>query len=260
MINSGEKNEALLKLKLIDLRDSRQQILLNGTPTIVSSVGFNSEYGSLPVGTDLRFVYNQAYNGNLAPLDQLVNMTNARKAGAFDKADVFINHVGYSVKSLQEAPPAIVNHTPRFGWYRICNQLGININELDAMIDDYWNKRINGDIMEDISNNDPNSPFKNHLDYLRPLLNYFLFTGTGQKDSPNPASYILEFTDPLDPSTWFVHGYEYLNSHWNDLVFSVRHKGFNENIKNEAKRAINLKWARYFQGMYKGSLHVRFRG
>ena len=33
---------------------------------------------------------------------------NAGKASSFDKADVFINHIGISIKSRRGAPPTII--------------------------------------------------------------------------------------------------------------------------------------------------------
>lgn len=262
MINSGEINEALVKLRLIELRDLKQSVLLNGIQTLISSVGFRGvDFASLPNNTNLQNVYTLAYKGDLDQLTQLINTTGTNKAGAKDKADVYINGIGYSVKSLQEAPPALVNHTPRFGWLRICNQLGISIDELDMIIDEYWDKRKHGIISEDIPNSHPESPFKNHKDYFRPLLNYFLFEGTGSSSSPSPAKYILDFTNPIDTTTWTTHGIEYIDSHWNDLIFSVRHKGFEAYPNKDVnKRTINARWAQLFQGSYKGSLHVRFRG
>lgn len=262
MINTGERNEAVLKLRLIEIRDRGETISLNGILTEVKSVGFNGiEYSSLPSGTNLQHVYACSNRGDINELESLIKITGASKAKGQDKADVFINGIGFSVKSLQEAPPALVNHTPRFGWLRICNQLGIDITELDEIVAEYWEKRKLGIIKEDIQNNKVESPFRNHKEYLKPILNYFLFKGTGSKDSPSPADYLLDFTNPLDCSTWNVYGIEYLDEHWEDIFFSVRHKGFEAYPNRELdKRAINSVWAEFFQGVYKGSLHVRFRG
>ena len=262
MINSGERNEALVKLKLIELRDMKQTIQIQGVSTLIKSVGFDGiEYGSLPKDINLLSVYKKSNSGDLSELEDLITLTGANKAKSYDKSDVFINGKGFSVKSLQQAPPALVNHTPRIGWLRICNQLGIDISELDQIINEYWRKRKSGIIKEDIANNHPESPFKDHKEYLAPLLNYFLFKGSGSRNSPSPAEYILDFTNPIDPSTWTFHGMEYLDTHWNDIIFSVRHKGFEAYPNSDMdKRAINSVWAQHFQGKYKGSLHVRFRG
>lgn len=261
MINSGERNELLVKLRLIELRDKKQSINLEGKTLRVTSVGFGgNEYKSLPNNIDLEEVYEESNNDDITDLKSIAEEVGITKAASRDKADVFINGIGYSVKSLQSAPPALVNHTPRNGWKRICDSLNIDIEELDNIISEYWEKRLKGVLMEDVGNDNQNSPFKSHKDYLLPILNYFLFKGTGSKDSNYPADFILDFSNPIDVDTWSIHGKEYLDEQWGNLVFSVRHKGMPDSYP-KCKNSETIKpWVRNFQGSDKGSLHVRIRG
>lgn len=255
-MNIGEKNEYLVKMRLVQLRDTKQVVNTIDSTKTISSVGFGKiEYGKLPLNISL---------ANLSE-EQLLTLAYSlgiNKAGVYDKADVYINHVPYSIKSLQAAPPALVNHTARDGWERVCSRVGCAIEELDSIIAEYWNYRKKGIINEDVINSDINSPFYAHKQYLLPLLNYFLFKGTGSRDSNHPANYILDCTNPLNPNTWNVFGSEYLEEHWDNLVFSLRSsKGMGNypDIKDIAKKDSMAKWTEFFQGGYKGALHVRVR-
>ena len=254
-MNTGELNELKVKLKLVELRDKKQSIVLKGKTIDIKSVSFNKrEFASLPVGTILAKLSDHQ-------VEVLANKIGASKASTLDKADVYVNGKGYSIKSLATAPPALVNHTNRYGWVRICNQLGISISELDSIIEQYWVKRKAGIIKEDVPNTSI-SPFYAHKDYLVPILNYFLFKGTGSKDSKSPADYILDIVDPYDPKTWTLHGEEYLEENWDNIFFCVRaKKGMDPypNIKDKDKKECISKWTEYFQGEYRGALHVRFR-
>ena len=255
-MNVGERNEYLVKMRLVQLRDANQVVNVIDSTAPISSVGFGGvEYGKLPLNISL---------GNLSD-EQLLALANSLgidKAGVFDKADVYVNNVPYSIKSLQTAPPALVNHTARDGWERVCSKVGCSIDELDSIISDYWSYRKSDIIKEEVFNSDVCSPFASHKEYLLPLLNYFLFKGTGSRDSNHPASYILDFTNPLNPNTWNVFGNEYLEQHWDNLVFSLRSsKGMGNypDIRNAAKKASMAKWTEFFQGGYKGALHVRVK-
>jgi len=261
MINSGEINELLVKLRLIELRDSKEQVKLYEKTEVIKSVGFKGkEYGSLPHGTNLNLIASKARFGDMSELETLNDTVGIMKAGVFDKADVYINGVGYSVKSLQAAPPALVNHTARDGWERACSYAKQSIAELDEIIAEYWDKRQKGIITEDVRNSNPSSPFRNHKDYLVKVLNYFLFTGSGSRVSPSPAEFILEFDNPLKVETWSIYKDEYLEKFWNNLIFSLRSsKGMGNypDIRDPKKKESMAKWTVLYAGAYKGALHVR---
>lgn len=255
-MNVGERNELLLKLKLIQLRDSKEKIILNGKETIVNSVSFDREYGILPEDLNLASIKDEK------TLITFANLVGIGKSPTGSKSDVYINGKGYSVKALDCAPPAIVNHTNRKGWLRVCDVCNVSIDKLDGMIEEYWNLRLKGTIKEDTKNSDANSPFKNHKEYLRPLLNYFFFRGTGSKDSNHQADYILGYTNPLSTTTWRVYDEtNYLDKIWDKIIFSLRSKkGMPDpypNMKNKEDEAIIAKWTKLHQGSYRGALHVR---
>lgn len=253
--NIGEYDELRIKLRLIELRDCGGRIDTGNGIIQITSVGLEKEFSSLPKGTDLRRMSD-------SQIERLANSVGAGKAKGSYKADVNINGKGYSVKSHRSAPPAIVNHTPRWGWARICKKLGISIAPLDNMVNKYFDLRKQGIINEDIYNSDPRSPFADNKEYLRPILNYFLFEGTGAKDSEYPADFVLDCADPYETKTWEVHNKEqYLDQYWSDMKFSMRNKGFEAYPYTRAcdawKTPLSKPWAKQFNGSYKGSLHVR---
>ncbi|HPH53082.1 MAG TPA: hypothetical protein PLY62_03355 [Bacteroidales bacterium] len=255
--NAGEYDELRIKLRLIELRDSNNTVTIYGKRFNINSVGLESEFASLPNGTSLRALSD-------AQIESLANMVGAGKARGSHKADVNINGDGFSVKSHRSAPPAIVNHTPRWGWVRICNHLHVSIDRLDKMVQEYFQLRLSGQIGEDIYNNDPRSPFKNEKEYLRPIINYFLFSGTGEKDSDYPAKYVLDCADPYDISTWEIYDEtNYLDLFWDDMKFSMREKGFEAYPYSRPcdawKTPLARPWATKIDGQYKGSLHIRVR-
>lgn len=253
-MNIGERNELIIKLRLVEMR------MHNGSAAIfnnevIKSVGFaGQEYLDIPSG------YENYSNFSDDELLALAKITHIAKAGIYDKADVYINGIGYSIKSLSAAPPALVNHTARDGWERVCSRIDYDIHPLDNIIAEYWNLRQQGVITEDVTNSNPHSPFAPHKDYLLPILNYFLFKGSGSRDSKYPADYILDFTNPTDETTWKKYGSDYIDSHWDKLVFSLRSsKGMGDypNIKNPIKKVSMEKWTVFHSGGYKGALHVR---
>ena len=253
-MNIGERNELLIKLRLVEMRMQGTSATIFNNQKIIS-VGFNDiEYKDLPSG---KINYSSLSDTQLQSITKSIGIG---KASTFDKADVYINGVGYSIKSLSSAPPALVNHTARPGWERVCSDIGCSIKPLDKIIEEYWNLRKSGVITEDIGNNHTKSPFVAHKSYLLPILNYFLFKGSGLKASKHQADYILDFTDPIDETTWQKYGNNYLDTHWNKLVFSLRSsKGMGNypNIKDQSKKASMAKWTEFYSGGYKGALHVR---
>lgn len=255
--NAGEYDELRMKLRLIELRDNNKPVVIDGKTIHIKSVGLDREFMSLPKGTIISALSD-------SQVEALANALGAGKAKGDYKADVNINGEGYSVKSHRSAPPAIVNHTPRWGWKRICDALKVDIAPLDAMVKEYFSLRKSGRITEDIYNSDPNSPFGKNKKYLRPILNYFLFKGTGTKDSEFPAKYVLDCTDPCNVSTWKIYDEnQYLDLVWSDIKFSMREKGFEAYPYSRQcdawKTPVSKPWAELIDGVYKGSLHARVK-
>jgi hypothetical protein len=256
-MNLGERDELLAVIRLIQMKEAGKALPILGK---IQSVGFKGrEYGSPP------WSYDSGKPRLGMPESELVYAARAmgfQKAGRNDKADVYVNGFGVSIKSMRSAPPALVNHTARPGWVRICQQIRVPIEPLDEIIDDYWSLRQSGRIKEDIANTDSASPFRNKKEYLTPILSYFLFKGTGSRDSASPADYILDMTDPTRESTWELHSPAgIIDLLWPRLVFSLRSKkGMPPkypNMRERAKQVSTARWTKLHQNEYRGALHVR---
>jgi len=257
-MNVGERGEILLKIKLTEKRDRGETF--NGEAII--SVGFDGrEYGSVPqeyydIGESV--IDNSRYDGYI---EKIARVMSIGKASTSNKSDIHINRKGYSVKS-SAVRAALINHTNRSGFERVCGEVKTDIGPLDEMINEYWHRRMQGIINEDISNSNPNSPFKDHKEYFRPILEYFLFSGSGSRKSANPAEYILEYSKFFDDKTWSVlTKEEAVDKVWPNLVFSLRSKkGMPQNytLDYRGPDAESIKkWVRKMDGQYKGALHVR---
>lgn len=257
-MNKGEKDELLVQIKLIELRDNAFNLNEVG---IIKSVKLLNEYLPLPKGFDI----NRLRYYSEEQLNKLANTCGITKAGGNYKADTIINDEPISIKSNCYAPPALVNHTTRPGFEFAALNTDANIESLDAIIREYWELRNSKNIGEDISNENVISPFKDNKEILRPFLNFFLFDGTGSSLSKLPANRILGFTNPLDVNTW--HFYDKTNAVdllWDKLVFSLRAKkgmprGYPNMMSNKLKLlkpSIDL-WTNHIDGDYRGSLHIR---
>jgi hypothetical protein len=239
LVNAGEQDEPLLIEKLASLR---------GTYVI-------------PFGKNIVSV--AAYDGTEYPCG--VKKSGISKAPTKAKRDVLINGKGYSLKSTRAARTAIVNHTTREKWIRVCDVLDLKMDMLDEMVSEYWELRIGGKIAEDINTTSTYCPFGNNPQrkkYLKTLINYFLFDGSGSKESHYPAEYVLKFTNPSDPSTWKIFDRQSaFDAMWPEMVFSMRsEKGMPRNypnISDAKKKAMIEPWAKYVDGGYRGSLHIR---
>ena len=188
----------------------------------------------------------------------------ATKAGKYDKADVFVNGIGISVKSERGGNPSLINHTTRDKILRVMNAIHHPIIKIDKMVDQYWNLRLSDRIKEDISTLDRLCPFGNvyepeSISEIKPLLDYFAFDGTGTRDSSAPATYILSIVSPTDVSTWTYYTKEdFIKSVWSRLIFSIRSKTTPQLIdeSREDHRSM-LPWIRECDFSLKGALSVR---
>ena len=153
--NAGEYDEMRIKLRLIELRDTQQTVILNGKRFTINSVKMEKEFLPLPKGTNFRTMPNEK-------IEALAKKVGASKAPARAKADVYINGEGYSIKSLRSAAPAIVNHTPRSGWYDVSSRIKLSMTDLDKMVQNYFTLRQKGKLKEDVCNDEQQSPFATH--------------------------------------------------------------------------------------------------
>lgn len=255
-MNTGEKGELLVKMKLTQMRD--EHAIFNGE-TIVS-VGYFKEYKSPSKIISGTLLLDSEKTEK--ELITLCGEMNIEKASTYNKSDVYINHKGYSLKSTYGANSALVNHTNRTGFERVCIEVGADINKLDSIIEEYWQLRETGILTEDVRNDNPLSPFKDHKGFFKPILEYFLFTGSGSRRSKYPAEFILEFSDSLNAENWEIIGKdEAIDRLWPKLVFSMRSKkGMPKNytLNYCGKNATSIaKWVRVRDNECKGALHIR---
>jgi hypothetical protein len=263
-MNKGERHEIIAILTLAHA---------------CSSAGSIPRFGQVkkvqPVSDRVRN-YNVAAASKLNPsalkdlpagkLMAIAKRIGVKKAPSSAKADVKVNGRLVSLKSLCNAPPALVNHTTRPGWEFAAAQCGGSLSELDKAVARYWRRRKRGLIGEDVLNCGSCSPFWAARKEIEPLLVYFMFKGTGTKCSVAPASLILEFGDPTDLASWRVRTPRTVVNHlWCRLVFSVRSKkGMPKNYPSVSARYANTKssiarWTVYWQNEHRGALHVRVR-
>ena len=256
-INQGEKDEYLLKLFLLECKKHKRNLPIgNEIQTILSVQNSKREEIEYP---EKKLDWNAVSPGLLVYVCKKIK---AGKSGAYDKADVFVNGIGISVKSKRGAPPSIINQTTRDKILRIMNDvLKMSIEPLDKIVDRYWTLRLAKVCGEDVSGQGAQNPFTTESDgsstlpIMKPLLNYFTFKGTGKCDSSAPAEYVLSMGNPEDPDTWIYYSEStFVDSVWNNLVFSIRGKGLPANITAEMKS-----WVKVVDGKKKGTLNVRVK-
>lgn len=262
--NLGEQNEVFLKAFLT--KCYRKRIELPDAPVKmreIESLSFGPKE-SVPVWT--------------SELDQMLERKDYEnlkkvfgKAGSGYKADAKINDVTYSIKYESGARPAIVNHTNREGFLKVCNRTNVDIDVLDLAVQEYWKLRKGKIIKEDVKNSDPHSPFAKRKKYFTTLLPYFIFEGTGSKNSAFAANMLLKFKDPFLPSTYkILDKRETIDDIWGHLVFSMRSKkgmpvkklknGKTINRYDPVKHKLLAPWVEYFpkdDEFPRGSLHIR---
>lgn len=255
-MNQGERDELKCKIFLVYLRDNRKSLLSEQ----ISSVGFmGTEFKQLPTSFDC----NTLSTINEKDLYKLASSLGIGKAPTGAKADVEINGVGVSLKSQSAAPAALVNHTNRIGFQFACLQSNTDIKQLDDIIDEYWRLRMSGRIAEDVKNSDPICPFLSYKNYMKPILEYFLFSGTGSKISNAPAEYLIEFENPVDIDTYKkLTKSDAVDAVWPKLVFSLRaKKGMPKDYNPDTytgKGAESIKkWVMFHSDDYRGALHIR---
>lgn len=256
--NVGDRDEYLLKLFLIECRQKSISVPIGEEMQVVKSVGTRTmEFGDL----------NYIMDWTSLQAEELISVcasVKATKAGMFDKADVYVNGIGISVKSQRGGNPSLINHTTRDKILRVMNVIHQPILPLDKIVDRYWDLRLAHKISEDTSISDDLCPFacsnkQEGLSILKPLLNYFAFDGTGTRDSQSPAVLILSLESPTDVSTWTFYSKDnFIDSVWEQLVFSIRSKStplFIDESKEEHQ--LMLPWIREVDQSLKGSLSVR---
>ncbi len=255
-LNDGEREEILIKIQLCFFRDNKIEVPNFGN---IEQVGFSTDYNKI----DWSKIDIDGIKTDQKEIRNLADKLGIKKSSSKDKADIKINNENYSLKCTGYGKPAIVNHTNRIGWLKISKIINQDIKLLDDLIDEYWRLRIDGQIKEDCPNFHENSPFNDHMDIIKPYLDFFVFKGSGQGMSEVVADKVLEFETFNNTQTWNVFANEYIQHHWENIYFCMRStKGMPSDYENYEKKDVISPWTRLFKGKkgdekYRGALHVR---
>jgi len=255
-MNVGEESEYYFKAYL--LKQKKEKL----SDTIFGKIHQLSDDGNL---VELEWKNEAELFLEKFKIQKLIDTLGIKKSKSNSKADIKINQISYSLKEISAGKPAIVNHTPRHGFEYACAHIGSSIVTLDKIIELYWELRLNGTITEDTKISHVDCPFRLYRDYLKPIIEYFLFTGTGSKISNFPAMKILEINNykKLPDKIKIIERDDYFDQVWNKLVFSVRSKGMPnkyteaDDITYDKKHGSIAKWTKEIDGKYKGALHIR---
>lgn len=258
-LNKGEQDETLIKFYFVYARMNKYKMPIGKEICEIESVGDKDhDFLDLPILINWSSISDDP--DSPAIITSICHSCHISKAGRFDKADVFVNHIGISLKSQAGGYPTIINQTRRSKILRVMlHFIHMDIKPLDQMVESYWQGRLNHSFGEDVKNDDPHSPFRIDFgavlakEYLKPLLNYFSFDGTGTRLSLAPAKLILDFNDPFDSKTWsYFDKNNYVDLIFNRLVFSIRGKGLIKDLPEE-----DLLWIKEINNQKKGTLNVR---
>ena len=160
-MNEGEISEYILKAFLLREKDEGREDTIFGKITELSDDGEleNATWQKKPESSLKKFDYHK--------IEKILGIGKS-KTGT--KADVSVNNVRYSVKEMNSAPPAIVNHTPRNGFENVCERIGAQIDTLDSIIDELSEKH-NPDDDTEIESFEPREDHKG--DAARAMFYYY---------------------------------------------------------------------------------------
>ena len=251
-----------LILRLVQLRDTHRQ-------NIKSVKCDNRELGTL---------------SNIAKLDiGKLSVNDKRKlckqigyipAPRTYKCDVVIDGKRYAIRCMNYTDRALVNHSTRPKYEKVCKWLGLSIADLDLAVSKYIERRKLGIFNEDCFYQSTLNPFIAHRGYLKKLLTAMAFNSFNFNKEYNEegfvkdsVDYILDFIDPLEPTLWRSYSPDnYLDAIWTSLCFSLRDsKGMpsDEELFKPANESI-LKWNYPYRDetgfiRNKAALHIRVK-
>ena len=252
-MNIGEKSEICFKAYMLRQRDEDLEDTVFGKITKLSD---DANLADLEWNPSLQNALDD--NDGKTLKDEL----GINTSGPYSKMDISINNVKYSIKEIGPTAkdPAIVNHTTRPGFEKACCRLNVPITELDNIIDEYWElRKEKKEIMQDTKNSDNICPFLEHEEYMKPIIEYFLFEGTGTGTSIIPADAVLEIDYRRLPACIRIHDKQHCYDEiWQRLVFSVRSKQMPPNYPNCVNSESIGKWTKKMNERDKGCLHIRY--
>ena len=248
-MNVGEISEFCFKAYMLRQRDENRE------DTVFGKINELSDDANL---ADLEWKPSLKQSLDDNDWETLRDELGIGKSRSKAKMDISINKIRYSMKDVGGKPYAIVNHTHRSGYENVCNDVGVSIKELDIIIAEYWKLRGEKIITEDVKNSDDACPFLSHKAYMKKIIEYFIFTGTGVGKSDYQADKVLELNYKELPSSLRVYDKaKYYDKIWSLLRFSMRSKGISKNYPDCKNVASIRKWTKKRDGKYKGALHIR---
>nr|AOP19043.1 hypothetical protein [Halimeda discoidea] len=259
-LNFGEFGEFFIKAQLLCFKNQNIQTVFGDIQKLENTPG--------QLIQNKKLTLFQLYTFTNIELKNCFEKSNIFKAKNSSKADVFINNRGLSIKILEKGYPTIINHTHRQNFLQVLEYLKLDIQILDICILEYHNLCQNNKIGEDIINSHPLSPFYKFKSYFTPILQYFLFNGSGRGLSELPAEIVL-FVKKIDSCDipqnwfWFSNSQQFIDEIWDFLIFSIRDKGLNYEKRSCESKKKMAPWIDKYKSRKtqkikkKGCLHVR---
>lgn len=246
-LNNGEKEE----IKCI------KQMTVN--KCINNFKFFNELFGASLESTDIVTIVNANDDNPITTLDSVKKAGSTCKHDITVKIDEKVFHI--SIKNVDSASPAIMNHTPRTAKiFTKGEHLFHILPVLDKIIARYIDKRNSKLIGEDvnvtkiISSTDEESA-------MISLLIYFVFHGTGSRLSKKSVNCVYEITkgNAIESNKLIICDTaetkrKYIEKLLPNCVMSLRSKGMPKKIKE-----YNIPWLFTKSGKNKGALHIRVR-
>lgn len=250
--NKGERDE-IECIKLIYLLNEQKEY-----DKLVQIFGQDAEEGICLINPNTNRVYN--------------DVSEIKKANnPFIKADIIIkinkteDIYNTSIKSLNNAPPAILNHTPRCAKVFQNGCLKNELFNIDLLISEYIIKRDDNQISEDIRLNNLDG-FITNIDIRKSfvkLLSYFIFQGTGSKLSERPCNAIMTYKNKNDihfnSYTTIVEKDDYCDVIVDNCKLSLRDKGMPTKPNELCVPWIYIQKNKDGTSKLKGSIHIRTR-
>ncbi len=248
-------------LRLVQLRDTHQH-------NIQSVKCDDAELRSLPNIAELD-IKNLSVNDKRRLCHQIGYVPARRGA----KCDIVVNDKRIAVRCMNYTDRALVNHSTRPKYEKVCQKIGLSIADLDLAVAKYIERRKIGLFNEDCFYQSTLNPFIVHRDYLKKLLTFMAFNSFDFSKEYNQDGFIsdtvdiiMDFSDPIEYSLWFQYTPQnYFDSIWTSLCFSLRDsKGMptDEELFKPGNESI-LKWNYpFFDGVRtrnKAALHIRIK-
>ena len=114
-MNAGEKQEALFKLYLIFLRDTNAKIKTCFGE--VKTVGLKEEFPKINL-TKEKFDDLECNNDDDKELKKILEKYGIKKGGRFDKTDIHLNGIFYSLKYMSAGKHSIIIFLFYRNWQR----------------------------------------------------------------------------------------------------------------------------------------------